>query len=140
LPICSGLEVSVVDLYQKFCGEFRGRYTWRIPGTLYLIAVYRASCYGPPMVGLARIVIPGVAHHLAAGRIVAPLLGNKYSVPGTYTGVRRNADNQVIGSDGRTRMVVESERRPNGTYHRERVKELEACGIECQTRVVPPRQ
>lgn len=57
-----------------------------------------------------------------------------------HPGVRRNADNQIIGTDGRTRLVVESERRPNGTYHRERVKQLEGCGIECQTRVVPPRR
>jgi RHS repeat-associated protein len=57
-----------------------------------------------------------------------------------HPGVRRNADNQVIGIDGRTRLVVESERRPNGTYHKERVKELEACGIECQTRVLRQRQ
>jgi hypothetical protein len=34
------------------------------------------------MARLARIVIPGVAHHLAAGQRAAALLGNKYSVPG----------------------------------------------------------
>jgi hypothetical protein len=57
-----------------------------------------------------------------------------------HPGVRRNADNQIIGVDGRTRLVVESERRPNGSYHKARVRELEACGIECQTRSLPQRQ
>jgi len=54
----------------------------------------------------------------------------------TDKGIRRRADNQVIGTDGRTRVVVESERRPNGKYHQIRVKELEAAGIEVHTR--PP--
>jgi RHS repeat-associated protein len=51
-------------------------------------------------------------------------------------GVNRRADNQVIGTDGRTRVVVESERRPNGSYHKNRVNEPEAAGIEVITR--PP--
>jgi RHS repeat-associated protein len=54
-----------------------------------------------------------------------------------HPGVNRRADNQVVGADGRTRLVVESERRPNGSYHRRRVEELEAAGIEVQTRVIP---
>ena len=53
-------------------------------------------------------------------------------------GVNRRADNQVIGTDGRTRVVVESERRPGGIYHKKRVKELEAAGIEVHTR--PPSE
>lgn len=55
-----------------------------------------------------------------------------------HPGINRRADNQVIGTDNRTRVVVESERRPGGTYHKKRVKELEAAGIEVHTR--PPSQ
>jgi RHS repeat-associated protein len=53
-----------------------------------------------------------------------------------HPGVNRRADNQVIGEDGKTRLVVESERRPNGPYHQNRTKQLEGVGIEVQTR--PP--
>jgi RHS repeat-associated protein len=56
-----------------------------------------------------------------------------------HAGINRRADNQVIGADGRTRVVVESERRPNGPYHKKRVKELEEAGIEVQTRPLPNR-
>ncbi|WP_218135073.1 RHS repeat domain-containing protein [Parasphingopyxis algicola] len=55
-----------------------------------------------------------------------------------HPSVNRRPDNQVIDRNGRTRLVVESERRPNSTYHRRRVEEYEACGIECQTRPLPP--
>ncbi|HRI64034.1 MAG TPA: hypothetical protein PK156_07340 [Polyangium sp.] len=55
-----------------------------------------------------------------------------------HPGVTRRPDNQVVGTDGKTRVVVESERRPNGPYHQKRVKELEAAGIEVQTR--PPSE
>lgn len=55
-----------------------------------------------------------------------------------HPGVTRRPDNQVVGTDGKTRVVVESERRPNGPYHKKRVKELEAAGIEVITR--PPSQ
>jgi hypothetical protein len=55
-----------------------------------------------------------------------------------HTGINRRPDNQVIGQDGRTRVVVESERRPGGKYHQKRVRELEAAGIEVHTR--PPSQ
>ncbi len=55
-----------------------------------------------------------------------------------HTGISRRADNQIIGTDGNTRVVVESERRPGGSYHKKRVKELEAAGIEVITR--PPSQ
>ncbi len=56
-----------------------------------------------------------------------------------HDGVNRKADNQVIDKEGKTRVVVESERRPNGSYHKKRVKELEDAGIEVQTRPIPPR-
>ena len=52
--------------------------------------------------------------------------------------INRRADNQIVGADGRTRLTVESERRWNGSYHKDRVKELEEAGIEVQTRFVPP--
>jgi RHS repeat-associated protein len=55
-----------------------------------------------------------------------------------HPGINRRADNQIIGTDGRTRVVVESERRPGGAYHKRRVRELEAAGIEVHTR--PPSQ
>ena len=55
-----------------------------------------------------------------------------------HTGINRRADNQVIGTDGKTRVVVESERRPGGSYHKKRVQELEAAGIEVHAR--PPSQ
>jgi len=51
--------------------------------------------------------------------------------------INRRADNQVVGPDGKTRLVVESERRPTGSYHKKRVKELEGAGIEVQTRTIP---
>lgn len=51
-------------------------------------------------------------------------------------GVNRRPDNQIVGKDGKTRVAVESERRPNGPYHQKRVKELEDAGIEVITR--PP--
>lgn len=56
-----------------------------------------------------------------------------------YPGVRRRADNQVVGVNGRTRLTVESERRPNGSYHQRRVESLEDLDIMVQTRVLPPR-
>jgi hypothetical protein len=49
------------------------------------------------MVRLARIVIPGVAHHLAAGRNAAPLLGNKYSVAGIPFGAESRCASGEIG-------------------------------------------
>jgi len=55
-----------------------------------------------------------------------------------HPGIRRNADNQIVGTDGKTRVVVESERRPGGSYHKKRVQELEAAGIEVITR--PPSE
>jgi RHS repeat-associated protein len=57
-----------------------------------------------------------------------------------YPGVNRRADNQIVGLDGKTRVVVESERRPNGTYHKKRIEQLEAAGIEVQTRPIPPKE
>lgn len=56
-----------------------------------------------------------------------------------HPGINRRADNQVIGPDGRTRVVIESERRPNGPYHQKRVQELEGSGIEVQTRPLPKK-
>ena len=56
-----------------------------------------------------------------------------------HPGVNRRPDNQVVGTDGRTRVVVESERQPNGTYHRTREKQYSECGIDCQTRQLPRR-
>jgi RHS repeat-associated protein len=56
-----------------------------------------------------------------------------------HPGVNRRPDNQIVGRDGRTRLVVESERRPNGTYHRQREQQMRDCGIDCQTRPLPPR-
>jgi RHS repeat-associated protein len=53
-----------------------------------------------------------------------------------HPGVNRRADNQVIGTDGRTRVVVESERRPGGSYHQNRTRQMEGAGIEVQSR--PP--
>jgi hypothetical protein len=53
-----------------------------------------------------------------------------------HPSLNRRPDNQVVGADGRTRVVVESERRPNGRYHRDREADYRRCGIECQTR--PP--
>ena len=53
-----------------------------------------------------------------------------------HPGIRRNADNQLVGANDKTRLVVESERRPGGSYHKKRVQELEAAGIEVITR--PP--
>jgi hypothetical protein len=55
-----------------------------------------------------------------------------------YPGVNRRADNQIVGANGKTRLTVESERRPNGSYHKERVNQLESHGIEVQTRPIPP--
>ena len=55
-----------------------------------------------------------------------------------HPGVNRRPDNQVVGTDGRTRLVVESERRPNGAYNQAREEQYRACGIECQTRPLPP--
>ena len=54
-----------------------------------------------------------------------------------HPGVNRRADNQVVGADGKTRVVVESERRPNGPYHKKRIEELEGRGIDVQTRPLP---
>jgi RHS repeat-associated protein len=54
-----------------------------------------------------------------------------------HPGLNRRPDNQIIGADGRTRLVVESERRPNGSYNRQRQADYENCGIECQTRNLP---
>jgi uncharacterized protein RhaS with RHS repeats len=51
-----------------------------------------------------------------------------------HPGVNRRPDNQIVDENGRTRLAVESERRPNGSYHQERVREYQDCGIECQTR------
>jgi RHS repeat-associated protein len=51
--------------------------------------------------------------------------------------VARIPDNQVVGTDGRTRIVVESEQRPTGRRHRERQAEYECAGIDCQTRDLP---
>ena len=56
-----------------------------------------------------------------------------------HPGVNRRADNQVIGKDDKTRLTVESERRPNGPYHKKRVEQLENNGIEVQTRPLPKR-
>jgi hypothetical protein len=56
-----------------------------------------------------------------------------------HPGINRRADNQVVGADGRTRVVVESDRRPTGSYHKKRVEELQNAGIEVQTRPIPPR-
>ena len=53
-----------------------------------------------------------------------------------HPGVNRRPDNQIVGTDGKTRLVVESERRPNGTYHRNREAEFRRNGIECQTRTL----
>ena len=53
-----------------------------------------------------------------------------------FPGIRRRPDNQIVGTDGRTRVVIESERRPDGPYHRARIKQLECLGIEVITR--PP--
>lgn len=55
-----------------------------------------------------------------------------------HPGINRRPDNQVVGPDGKTRVVVESERRPDGSYHKKRVDELEGAGIEVQTRPIPP--
>jgi len=55
-----------------------------------------------------------------------------------HPGINRRADNQVLGTDKRTRLVVESERRPGGAYHKKRIQELEAAGIEVITR--PPSE
>lgn len=57
-----------------------------------------------------------------------------------HEGVNRRPDNQVVDANGRTRLVVETERNPSGTYHRRRVDEYSCHGIECQTRPLPPRQ
>lgn len=54
--------------------------------------------------------------------------------------INRRADNQVVDVTGKTRIVVESERRPTGSYHKERVKELQRRGIEVQTRELPRRR
>jgi RHS repeat-associated protein len=51
-----------------------------------------------------------------------------------YPGLNRRPDNQIVGIDGKTRLTIESERRPNGAYHKKRVKEYKCAGIECQTR------
>ena len=54
-----------------------------------------------------------------------------------HPGLNRRPDNQIVGTDGRTRLAVESERRPNGTYHRTREADYHRCGITCQTRNLP---
>lgn len=51
-----------------------------------------------------------------------------------HEGMNRRPDNQVVDETGRTRVVVESERRPNSRYHRRRVQEYEQAGIEVQVR------
>ena len=57
-----------------------------------------------------------------------------------HPGVNRRPDNQIVGKDGRTRLVVESERRSRGTYHQRRQEQMKQCGIVCQTRELPHRQ
>lgn len=57
-----------------------------------------------------------------------------------YPGVNRRPDNQVVGKDGKTRIVIESERRPNGPYHKKRKKQMENLGIEVLERPLPPRK
>jgi len=56
-----------------------------------------------------------------------------------HPGINRRADNQVVDPEGKTRVVVESERRPDGSYHKKRVEELEGAGIEVHTRPLPPK-
>lgn len=51
-----------------------------------------------------------------------------------HPGLNRRPDNQIIGRDGKTRVAIESEGRPNGPYHRTREAEYRRHGIECQTR------
>jgi hypothetical protein len=56
-----------------------------------------------------------------------------------YPGMNRRADNQVVDPQSNTRLVVESERRWWGQYHKKRVKEIEDTGIQVPTRFVPKK-
>ncbi len=54
-----------------------------------------------------------------------------------FPGVNRRPDNQIVGKNGKTRLVVESERRPNGPYNQKRLKLYKRLGIKVITR--PPK-
>jgi hypothetical protein len=55
-----------------------------------------------------------------------------------HPGINRRLDNQIVGTDGKTRLDVETERR-FGPYHRKRVAEIEGAGIEVQIRPLPKK-
>jgi RHS repeat-associated protein len=85
--------------------------------------VHREDVQGPGLEEARRHARPG-ERVVTEGRVEG------------HPGVNRRPDNQVIGTDDRTRLVVESERRPNGAYHRDRVAEYGRNGIQCITRRV----
>jgi RHS repeat-associated protein len=84
---------------------------------------------------IADVRGPGLAQATALAR-PGELVLTEQAVRG-FPGINRRPDNQIVGLDGRTRVVIESERRPTGSYHQRRVAQLEAAGIEVQTRRLP---
>jgi hypothetical protein len=56
-----------------------------------------------------------------------------------HDGSTRIPDVQIVDANGKTRRVIEIERRPGHRYNQVREAEYEALGLEYETRVLSPR-
>jgi RHS repeat-associated protein len=71
----------------------------------------------------------------AAGPGETVTQGTKIQVKGST----RRPDVQTVGADGKTKSVVEVERRPNSARNKAREAEYDRLGIEHTTRPLPPK-